>query len=118
MDLDIWRYVTTGRGKDSRHRGYRLYSIVDMGLLHLPDNWWYYLDEHGEGHAIEPPFKVRSFISWTPSTNMVVKGKLQQGLRMPQEKLCIDILKRSCNTENLFSLGWSIIASKQYIIII
>ena len=30
MELDIWRYITSGKGKDTQHRGYRLYEKDDF----------------------------------------------------------------------------------------
>ena len=102
MDLDVWHYVSVGKGTPSQHRGFTLFNIGDMRLLQLPENWWYYLDNLGDGQAIDPPFKVRPFISWTPSTNILIAGKLKPSPKMPQEKLCIDINKRRCNLENLF----------------
>ena len=103
MDLDVWRYVSAGKGVESGHRAHRLYSIQDLELLKLPHNWWYHLNDQGEGKAVKPPIKVNALLTWTPSTNMMVKGKLQPSPKMPKEKLCVDILKRACNDKNLFT---------------
>ena len=66
MELDIWRYITNGRGLDSNHKGYKLFSIEDMSRLPLPEHWWYYLnDAHGEGHTVKPPLKIKAVLSWT-----------------------------------------------------
>lgn len=101
MDFDIWRYVINGKGKESDHKGFWMYSIRDMCRLHLPDNWWYSLNLHGEGHAILPPLKIKQVLSWTCKHQILEDNILTQAPRMPIEKLCIDILRRPCNINNL-----------------
>ena len=79
MDLDIWRYITQGKGRESGHKGYRLYSIEDMSRMQLPDQWWYTLNTYGEGYAIRPPLKMKRVLSWTPKHQIVKNGKLTHG---------------------------------------
>jgi hypothetical protein len=76
MDLDIWRYITQGKGRESDHKGYRLYSIEGMSPMQLPDQWWYTLNTYGEGYAIRPPLKMKQVLSWTPKHQIVKNGKL------------------------------------------
>ena len=101
MDLDIWRYVSRGRGELSYHKGFMLYTIQEMSRLPLPDKWWYWLNTHGEGYAIDPPIKLKSILSWTPKKHVAENGKLSQAPQLPIERLCLDMLKRPCNIENL-----------------
>lgn len=32
----------------------------------LPTDWWYYLNQHGEGKRIDYPIKVKVVIAWSP----------------------------------------------------
>ena len=53
MDLDVWRFITYGKGTVSEHRGNHLFEKDDMvRLKYLPNDWWYYLNQDGEGIAI------------------------------------------------------------------
>jgi hypothetical protein len=102
MDLDLWRYIVCGKGRQSNHKGFWLYSIHDFRRLRLPEHWWYTLDKngHGEGRAVEQ-IKVKQLLSWTPKHQIFKDGKLTNAPQMPIEKLCIDILPRRCNTDTL-----------------
>ena len=102
FDLDLWRYVNNNRGCNSQHKGYKLYSIEDLALLKLPEHWWNYLNDHGQGQAVKPPLKIKPVLSWTPATQVFKDGKLIVRKRMPIEKLCVNILRRPCDTTNLF----------------
>lgn len=80
-----------------------MYSVPDLTRLHkLPNNWWYFLNDHGEGQAVKQPLKIKPLLTWTPKKNMLTEGKLVPAPRMPLEKLCVDILRRACDVHNLF----------------
>ncbi len=50
IDGDIWQYLSHNKGRNSEHRGFKLYEKDDFCLFkELPDNWWYILDKNGEG---------------------------------------------------------------------
>ncbi|CAB4044741.1 Hypothetical predicted protein [Paramuricea clavata] len=102
MDLDLWRYIINGKGRESNHKGFSLYSVKDLARLRLPEHWWYTLDKygHGEGRGIQQ-LKIKPVLSWTPKHQIFKDGKLTDAPQMPIEKLCIDILRRCCNTHNL-----------------
>lgn len=70
----------------------------------LPNNWWYFLDVHGQGQCIKFPLKIKPILGWTPAHQIVQNGKVISAPRVPQEKLCIHILKRSCDVHNLFGI--------------
>lgn len=102
MRLDVWRFVVHQRGKESNHRGHLMLEKNDVSRLKfLPNNWWYFLNENGEGKAVDFPIKVKPVLSWSPLTFELCKGKLCQAPRMPLEKLKLYILKRPCNVNNL-----------------
>ena len=61
-DLDIWRYVSHGKCQDSNHKSFKLFTQDDLSRLPLPGQWWWYINIHGEGHAIEPPLKIKPIL--------------------------------------------------------
>ena len=58
MELNIWRYITHGR-EDSDHKGHKMYSRDDFRCLDLPADWFYVLNQHGEGMAVHFPMKAK-----------------------------------------------------------
>ena len=102
MELDVWRYVTYQRGEEAEHRGHRLYSKDDFGRLScLPADWFYVLNQHGEGMAIRFPIKAKALVAWTPSRFVSNNGTLELAPRNPLEKITIDFAKRACNIDNI-----------------
>lgn len=102
LDLDIWRYVTYKMGKPSEHRGHWLFSKKELSrLTYLPTHWWYCLNEHGEGTAVDFPIKIKPVLSWSSAHYCVRKGHIVKATRLPLEKLCITIARRPCNINNL-----------------
>ncbi len=64
MDLDVWRFSTYNRGTQSEHKGYILYDKEDFNRFEtLPSDWYYLLNKHGEGKAIDFPIKARPTVS-------------------------------------------------------
>ncbi len=54
--------------------GHYMYGKDDFCRLPmLPPDWWYYLNEHGEGRKIDFPMKIKATISWSPK-KYVLKG--------------------------------------------
>lgn len=89
MDLDIWRYIVQDKGKDSEHKGFKLYDLEDMQKLNtLPKYWWYYLNQHGEGQAVKPPMKIKPVLSWSPATNIIYNGRVVEGASAPGKITC------------------------------
>ena len=102
MRLDVWRYVVHKKGTPSEHRGHMMLGKEDVHRLKfIPTNWWYVLDLHGEGTAVEFPIKVKPVLSWSPSTYMTKEGRLCKAPRLPNERLSISILKKPCNTDTI-----------------
>ena len=103
FDLDVWRFVTNGKGRAAEHRGHFLYEKEELARLKfLPEDWWYYLNSNGEGIAIDFPIKAKPVLSWSPQRYIKKDNKLVKGSRLPLEKVCITIVKRACNTDNIF----------------
>ena len=32
----------------------------------LPPDWWYFLNEHGEGKKVDFPMKIKPVLGWSP----------------------------------------------------
>lgn len=102
MDLDVWRYITYQQGVDAEHKGHKLYEKEDFRrFLGLPDDWFYILNDHGEGKAIQFPIKAKAIVSWSPSRFVSRNGKLEISPRVPLEIVTIDLVKRACNIDNI-----------------
>lgn len=68
MDLDVWHYLTSGRGHASEHKGYTLYEKEDFDRFEsLPSDWFYSLNVHGQGTTIDFPIKAKPKILWSLS---------------------------------------------------
>jgi hypothetical protein len=70
-------------------------------LKFLPESWWFVLNGHGEGSAVDFPIKVKPVLSWSPSCYMPKEGKLCKAPRLPNEKLCISVIKKPCNAQTV-----------------
>lgn len=102
MHLDVWRFLSYKKGTGSQHRGHVLYCKNDfVRFTTLPMYWWYYLDMHGEGKAVDFPLKIKPVLTWSPAHHYRKGGKLVQASQFPMEKLCITLIKRACDIDNL-----------------
>ena len=102
MEHDCWRYITQGKGTPSEHRGYFLYGQHDFGRLPmLPTDWWYFLNQLGEGKKIDFPMKVKAVIAWSPKKHVVSGATLTEAPQFPIEKLSIYFARLPCNQTNL-----------------
>lgn len=102
MELDVWRFVTHGKGKASLHEGHMLYEKNDFANFNtLPRNWFYTLDEHGQGATINFPIKAKPVLLWSDSHYYVNKGQLQKAPEIPIEEVCLTICRKACSLENL-----------------
>lgn len=102
MDLDVWRFLTYNRGIPSEHKGYTLYEKEDFSRFEtLANDWYYLLNEHGEGSKIDFPIKARAAVSWSKLRYHHSDGKLQKSPRLPIEKVSLHILKKACDVSNL-----------------
>jgi hypothetical protein len=69
---------------------------------YLPEDWWYYINQDGEGVAVDFPFKARPVLSWSLQKCTKKGGKLMKATRVPIEKVClITIIRRECSTDSI-----------------
>lgn len=102
MELDLWRYITYRKGMPSEHRGHTLFKKEDLIRFEgLPTHWWYYMNEHGEGMAVDFPLKIKAVLSWSCAHYYLNHGHAVKAARFPVEKICVNIAKRPCNVRNL-----------------
>ena len=77
VEHNCWRYVTQGKGKSSEHRGYELFERNDLSRLSMhPSDWWYFLNEHGEGKKVDFPLKVKAVVIWSPKNIFLMERRL------------------------------------------
>jgi hypothetical protein len=99
---NCWRYIVKGKGIASEHRGHYLYGMNDFGRLPmLPPDWWYFLNEHGEGKKVDFPIKIKITIGWSPKKHVFDGKKLVPGPRFPIEKLSVSFSRLPCNYNNI-----------------
>ena len=84
IDLDIWRYVVCGKGTESNHKGFWLYSVDDMRHMQLLEHWLYTLDSHGEEKAIVQ-LKVKPILRWT-GNQQIIKDSISTLAPCPLKK--------------------------------
>lgn len=102
MGLDMWRYITQKRGIASEHKGYTMYQKEDFSRFKdLPSDWYYYLDQHGQGTAIDFPVKAKPVLSWTPARYHSVDGRLEKAKRMPIEKIAVTFARKACDIHSI-----------------
>lgn len=86
----------------SQHQGHVLFSKQDFSrFTTLPDYWWYYLDQHSQGKAVNFRIKIKPVLSWYPVHYVRREGKLVKAPHFTVEKLCLTTVKRACNFSNL-----------------
>ena len=102
IDLDVWRYIVCGKGIPSEHHGHHLYGKNDFAKFkYLPSNWWYNLDDGGNGTAVDFPLKAKPILSWSPKTFLKTDKGMVEAKRFPTEKVCLTIIRKSCTAEQI-----------------
>ena len=97
LDHDIIRYLFRGRGKLSGDRISLLYEKEDFTRLCLPPFWYYYLNQLGQGVAVNFPIKLKSVLKMSRKRFIVSSGALVQATMSPIEKLIITINRKACD---------------------
>ena len=94
-------FLTKDRGRAANEWGAYLLEKDDFDrFTSLPNHWYYYLNQHGEGRAVNFPIKVRPFLSKSSAKDFVVgdNGTLNRAPILYNEKLSAYFVKRACNT--------------------
>ncbi|KAK2555972.1 hypothetical protein P5673_022259 [Acropora cervicornis] len=94
MDLEIWRYFMNRRGNKSQNGGHLFTSLSIEGIM----------SEHSDGIAVHLLINVKPVLSWSPFHLIISyfsNGKVYKAQQFPLDKLCITIVKRPCNINNL-----------------
>ena len=95
MDLDIWRWGIRQRGVPSNHKGHLMLEKGDFSRFSLLCHWYYWLDVHGQGMAVDFPLKAKPLLTWS-ANHYCVSGRdldLVQAPRVPVEKNSFFFLK-------------------------
>ena len=102
--LDVWRYLTTDKIREANGSGpYLLEKIDFQSFFSSPNHWYYVLNQHGEGAAVDFPMKVKPFLSKSGAKNFIVdnNGTLCKAPISYVEKISIYFVKRACNVSNI-----------------
>ena len=104
FQLDVWRFLTRGRGRPANESGAYLFEKEEFGRFsHLPNHWHYTLNLHGEGTAIDFPIKIRPFVGKLSTKDFIVgaNGTIDKAPILYIEKLSIYFVKRACNSRSI-----------------
>jgi hypothetical protein len=102
--LDVWRYLTRDKGRGAYGSGPYLLEKHDFERFSsLPNHWYYVLNQHGEGAAVDFPMKVRPLLGKAGAKNFIVddNGTLCKAPISYIEKISIYFVKRACNVSNI-----------------
>ena len=97
MRHDIYRYVFRNKGVLSTDNKYQIYQAADFGRLPLPPHWWYALDEHGQGKAVDFPLKMKTLLVKSPKHFIFNDKKLIRAPQVPLENITIVINVKAYN---------------------
>lgn len=90
------------KGVPSGPPGHFLFNQNDfVNFKWLPKSWWYFLNEHGEGFAVDFLRKIKPALSWSAQHYIKNYGRLVRVKRFPLEKICVTVAKQPCNLNNL-----------------
>ena len=92
---DITRYVFGGRGKLSGDGISMLCEKEDFVRPCLPLFWHYYLNQLGQGVAVNFPVKLKSMLKMSRNRLIVSNGELGQAPMSPVEKCIITINRKA-----------------------
>ena len=89
MHLDIWRWGTRPRGVPSNHRGHVMLEKEGISRFPLPFHWYYWLDIHGQGMAVDFPLKAKPLLLMSANHYCVSGQDLVQAPRVPTENIAV-----------------------------
>ena len=91
------------KGKKYQNRGHLLFEVEDFGSS-TSLSMGGIMSEHSEVIAVHFPINVKPVLSWSPFHLFIYyfsDGKVYKAQQFPLEKLCMNIVKRPWNINNL-----------------
>ena len=102
IDLDVWRFVTCNKGTVSEQRRHYLFEKYDLARLkYPPEDWWYNLNQDGEGAVVDFPLKAKPLLSWSAQKYIKMHGKIIKAVRFPMENVCQTIIRKACHIDSI-----------------
>ena len=104
FQLNVWRFLALNRGRAANERGAYLLEKEEFDRFHsLPNHWYYFLNERGQGTAVDFPVRVRPFLGKSSAKDFIVgdNGELKKAPIIYTEKLSVYFVKRACNIDNV-----------------
>lgn len=89
LDYDIVRYAFRGKSKTAHDGVSMLYEKNNFCRLELLTYWWYYLNELGEGIAVDFPTKLKTSLTHSKKYFMSCSGQIKLVPNFPVEKVVI-----------------------------
>ena len=103
FNLDVWRYLSKGKGSAAGQ--WFLFEMADFGkFISLPDHWYYYLNEHGTGRAVDFPMKIRPYLAKSCKKDYsagVTDSDIVKAPTLYCEKVAFYFVKKACNKYNV-----------------
>ena len=102
FDLDVWRYLSKGKG--TANGKWLLFEREYFERFNgLPNHWYYCLNQHGEGKAIDFPIKLKPYLAKAATKDYLPgdNGSVVKAQTIYCEKLSVYFVKRACNINNL-----------------
>ena len=96
IDHDIIRYGFNGKGKKTADGAAMLYGKNYFTRFELPPYWYYYLNQLGEGIAVDFPVKVKTVLTYSRKRHMFT-SIMQIAPNFPVEKIVIYVNRKACN---------------------
>ena len=78
-----------------------LYEKGDFYKFQLPDYLDYYLNELGQGIAIDFPVKLKSILSFGKKIYLVKNGNINLAPSPPIDKVVIFVNRKACDSNNI-----------------
>jgi hypothetical protein len=77
-----------------------LYGKNHFTRFELPPYWYYYLNQLGEGIAVDFPVKVKTVLTYSRKHHMFT-SIVQIAPNFPVEKIVIHVNRKACNYTNI-----------------
>ena len=78
-----------------------LYDKGDFSRLKLPPYWYYYLNELGQGIAVDFPLKLKTILTYSKKGYMSSSSQIKLAPNFPVEKVVIYVKRKACDSKNL-----------------
>jgi hypothetical protein len=103
LSHDIWRFLFYNKGRPAQHHsGWTCLEKEDFSRLQLPPYWWYAFDQHGQGHAVSFPMRVKPVLTYSSKRYIRDRqGNTVMAPRKPVETIAFFIARCQRSVANI-----------------